>query len=234
MVDFRRKRKGHRHCTQFQNYDSFPIVGYLYQNGVKPTSIANGAKNMCIEVPICRIRMIDSINFLHSALSELPKMFGLVELKKAYFTNLFNRKENQSVVLNHLPDVHYCNPDAINLQARKDFFVWYETNYRKRFDFERKLLSYCRADVDILRRACVTFRQLFLEMTSAYGHRGVDPFQKCITITSACNLVFRTKFLRHDTIDIIPAQGYHQEEKHSIKAMKRMDTAKTRTDNNTS
>ena len=35
----------------------------------------------------------------------------------------------------------------------------------------------------------------------------------------ACNLVFRMKFLRPDTIGIIPAQGYRQEEKHSIKAM---------------
>jgi hypothetical protein len=43
--------------------------------------------------------MIDSINFLPSALSELPKMFGLEELKKGYFPHLFNRKENQSVVL---------------------------------------------------------------------------------------------------------------------------------------
>jgi hypothetical protein len=38
-------------------------------------------------------------------------------------------------------------------------------------------------------------------------------------IAWARNLVFRTKFLRPDTIVIIPAQGYRQEEKHSIKAM---------------
>ena len=80
---------------------------------MKPTSIANGAKKMHIEVPRCRIRMIDSINFLPGALSELPKMFGLEELKKGYFPHLFNGKENQSVVLNHLPDVHYYNPDAM-------------------------------------------------------------------------------------------------------------------------
>ena len=186
---------------------------------MKPTIIANGAKHMYIEVPGCRVRMIDSINFLPSALSELPKMFGLEELKKGYFPHLFNRKENQSVVLNHLPDVHYYNPDAMKLKDRKAFFMWYETNYRQRFDFQRELLSYCRSDVDILRRACLTFRQLFLEMTSGDGHGGIDPFQKCITIASACNLVFRTKFLRPDTIGIIPAQGYRQEEKHSIKAM---------------
>ena len=105
------------------------------------------------------------------------------------------------------------------LKDRKAFFMWYETNYRQRFDFQRELLSYCRSDVDILRRACLTFRQLFLEMTSGDGHGGIDPFQKCITIASACNLVFRTKFLRPDTIGIILAQGCRQEEKHSIKEM---------------
>jgi hypothetical protein len=165
----------------FKVYDSLPILGYLYQNSVKPTIIANGAKNMYIEIPGCRIRMIGSINFLPSALSELPKMFGLEELKKGYFPHLFNRKENQSVVLNHLPDVHYYHPDAMKLKDRKVFFVWYETNYRQRFDFQRELLSYCRSDVDILRRACLTIRQLFLEMTSSDGHGGIDPFHKCIT-----------------------------------------------------
>jgi hypothetical protein len=56
-------------------------------------------------------------------------------------------------------------------------------------------------------------------MTSADGHRGIDHFQKCIMTASACNLVFRTKCLRPDTIGIIPIQGYRQEEKHSINAM---------------
>jgi hypothetical protein len=61
-------------------FDSLLILEYLYQNGVKPTIIANGAKNMHIEVPECRGRMIESINCLPSALSELPKMLGLEEL----------------------------------------------------------------------------------------------------------------------------------------------------------
>jgi hypothetical protein len=95
-------------------------------------------------------------------------MLGLEGLKKGYFPHLFNRKENQSVVLNHLPDVYYYTPDAMKLKDRKAFFMWYETNYRQRFDFQRELLSYCRSDVDILRRACLTFRQLFLEMTCRF------------------------------------------------------------------
>ena len=81
----------------FKGYDSLPILGYMYQNGVKPTIIANGAKNMYIEVPSYRSRMIDFINFLPSALSELHKMLGLEALKKGYFLHLFTRKRtNQS------------------------------------------------------------------------------------------------------------------------------------------
>ena len=246
----------------FKGYDSFPILGYLYQNAVKPTIIANGAKNMYIEVPGCRVRMIDSINVLPSALSELPKIFGLEELKKGYFLHLFNRKENQSVALNHLPDVHYYNPDAMKVKDRKVFFVSFKTNYRQRFDFQIALLSYCRSNMDILRRAYLAFRQLFLEMTSADGHRGIDPFQKCITIASACNLVFRTKFF-----DPIPSVSFqlkdtakkknipskqcngsntYQQQKEStynmletvgkrkLDLIKWMDITKTRTDRNTS
>jgi hypothetical protein len=46
-------------------------------------------------------------------------------------------------------DVHFYNPDAMKLKDRKVFFVWYETNYRQRFDFQRELLSYCRSDVGV-------------------------------------------------------------------------------------
>ena len=121
----------------FNGYDSLPILGYLLQNGLKPTIITNGAKNMYIEVPGCRVRMIDSINFLPSTLMELPKMLGLGELKKGYFPHLFNRKENQSVVRIHLPDVHYYIPDAMKLKDRKAFFMLHETNNRQRFDCQR-------------------------------------------------------------------------------------------------
>ena len=55
--------------------------------------------------------------------------------------------------------------------------------------------------------------------SSAVGDEGIYPFATCITIASACNLVFRTKFLRPDTIGIIPAQGDRSEENQSVKAM---------------
>jgi hypothetical protein len=42
----------------FKGYDSLHILGYLYQNGVKPTIIANGIKNMYIEVLGCRMVLL--------------------------------------------------------------------------------------------------------------------------------------------------------------------------------
>ncbi|CAC5372369.1 unnamed protein product [Mytilus coruscus] len=62
-------------CHNFKGYDSFPILSYLYSNGILPKIISSGAKNMSVEVPACNIRMIDSINFIPTALSKLPKMF---------------------------------------------------------------------------------------------------------------------------------------------------------------
>ncbi|CAG2245162.1 unnamed protein product [Mytilus edulis] len=208
-------------CHNFRGYDSFPILSYLYKNGILPKIIPSGAKNMSVEIPACNIRMIDSLNFLPSALSKLPKMFGLDELQKGYFPHLFNRQENQSVVLEHLPDIKYYNPDGMKVDDREIFLEWYAANAHKKFDFKLELLKYCQSDVDILRRCCLKFRRLFMAMTTIDSNKdGIDPFEKCITIASACNLVFRKNFLRPETIGIIPAQGYNPEEKHSIKALK--------------
>ncbi|WAR07908.1 hypothetical protein MAR_017866 [Mya arenaria] len=44
---------------------------------------------------------------------------------------------------------------------------------------------------------------------------GIDPFENCITIASACNLVYRTNFLEHESIAVIPPHGYRPEDKQS-------------------
>ena len=44
----------------------------------------------------------------------------------------------------------------------------------------------------------------------------IELFECCITIASACNLVFRTNFLAPNTIGNIPHHGYRPEQKHSV------------------
>ncbi|XP_011684670.1 PREDICTED: uncharacterized protein LOC105448009 [Wasmannia auropunctata] len=60
----------------------------------------------------------------------------------------------------------------------------------------RELVKYCRNDVDILRRACMAFRKIFLERGN------VCPFEECTTIASTCMKVFRKNLLREEEIGL--------------------------------
>ena len=106
----------------FRAFDSWFVLSYLHENNVRPKIIPNGAKNMCIHVDECNIKMIDSLNFLPVSLAKLPKMFGLHELCKGYFPHLFNKVENKHVWLQGLPDAKYYNPDTMKSEERKQFF----------------------------------------------------------------------------------------------------------------
>ncbi|WAR17795.1 hypothetical protein MAR_032389 [Mya arenaria] len=99
-----------------------------------------------------------------------------------------------------------------------EFMAWYDIHKNDAFDFQYELLKYCRSDVDILRKCCLKFRELFQEITQKSKVPGIDPFENCLTIASACNLVFRRNFLEHESIGIIPSHGYRPEEKQSIMA----------------
>jgi len=57
-------------------------------------------------------------------------------------------------------------------------------------------------DVNVLRQACCAFRNFFLKFLK------MDPFRQAITILSICNKVFRTKFLKINTVGIIPRAAY--------------------------
>ena len=104
-----------------RSYDSYFVLQYLYDNATLPNVIPNGSKNMAIEVPSCGIRLIDSLNFIPAALSKLPAMFGLTELAKGYFPHFFNRQENQTAVLSHLPYMHYYNPNVMSAKTGTSF-----------------------------------------------------------------------------------------------------------------
>ena len=46
----------------------------------------------------------------------------------------------------------------------------------------------------------------------------MDPFRQALTISSLCNKVFRTMFLKPDTVGIIPRGGYRLSDRQSIEA----------------
>jgi len=144
-------------------------------------------------------------------LSQLPDAFMLNELKKGYFPHFYNKMANQNYI-GEYPDAHYYGCDAMNKKDRDKFLAWHKEKIEKGgiFDFEKEIVEYCRSDVDILKRACLTFRDILLDITGNhkdetnvdtedFDHttvaRGVDPFND-ITIAGVCSKVYRTQFLK--------------------------------------
>ena len=191
-------------------YDAYFIYEYLMENSIIPEpSIFNGSKIMYMKVGKgLNIRIIDSLNFLPMSLANLPKSFGLEEMKKGFFPHFYNTTEHQHDILPCLPAMEHYDPDSMSKDRRSEFLEWYRTHETQPFDFQKEMREYCISDVDILLKACWKFREL---LRSETGERdmvedpddltlrevlknAVDPF--CfLTIASVCMGIFRAKFL---------------------------------------
>ena len=96
---------------------------------------------------------------------------------------------------------------------RKEFIAWYGTKKDKVFDNRRAFEQYCQDDVTVLRKACQLFHRAFIEIGN------VIVFLVSCTIASACNKVFRQRFLKPEIIGLIPAGGYSCNQNYSKKAL---------------
>ena len=193
--------KEHQDCIviahNFQGYDGYFIQNYLNKNAIKYEVILRGAKILSMTIPMFNIKFVDSLNFIPMSLAKFPKTFGETELCKGYFPHLFNKEKNQDYV-GPVPCQADYGANFMKPEAREAFLAWHkeqvESNYL--FDFEKEIIKYCRSDVDILRKCCMSFREMLREIT------GIDPFEKCLTIASYCHEVYRTNFLKKDTIAV--------------------------------
>lgn len=181
-----------------------------------PEVIKSGGSLLLIQLPDLGIRFVDSINFLNTALHELPTMFGRSEeFGKGFFPYRQNHPKNYGY-RGPLPPPEDYGAEWMGKQRRAEFDQWYSEKQRDPnyvFDLDRELRFYCRMDVTVLRECCEQFRKLFFEQTS------VDPFQS-VTIASACNVVFRKLFLKPNTIAIVPSNGYAGRDRQSLIAKK--------------
>ena len=193
--------KEHQDCIviahNFQEYDGYFIQNYLNKNAIKYEIILRGAKILLMTIPMFNMKFVDSLNFIPMSLAKFPKTFGETELCKGYFPHLFNKEKNQDYV-GPIPCQADYGANFMKPEAREAFLAWHkeqvESNYL--FDFEKEIIKYCRSDVDILRKCCMAFREMLREIT------GIDPFEKCLTIASYCHEVYRTNFLKKDTIAV--------------------------------
>ena len=191
----------HKDCIvvahHFQGYDGYFITKFLIDNAIYYDIIYRGAKSLSMTVPMFNIKFIDSINFIPMSLAKFPKTFGQDELCKGYFPHMFNKEENQ----NYIGPIPCQNDYGVNFMKpgeREAFMAWHDeqvaNNYR--YDFREEIIKYCRSDVDILRKCCLLYREMFRKET------GIDPFNKSLTIASYCQEVYCTNFLKKDTIAV--------------------------------
>ena len=201
-------------CHNFRGYDSYFILEKIYELTVKPEVIYNGGKVMSLKIPKYDIRFIDSLNFMPMALSKIPSTFDLQELRKGFFPHLYNTLGNQDIDRPYLPPPYFYVPGTMSPSENDRFNKWYKENFNAGFNLKRELISYCISDVYILRRGSLKFRDIFFSVS---GVEKIDPFAGCLTIAAACNLIFRTMFLKKDTIPVIAhAQPY---DNHSIRSI---------------
>ena len=100
------------------------------------------------------------------------------------------------------------------------FLKWHAEQNLKVFDFQKELEEYCKSDVDILQKSCLKFRQLFMLITVTDDCvEGIDPFINSLTMPSVCHEVYRRQFMPVDSIALIPAFGYQNQEATSYKAI---------------
>jgi hypothetical protein len=81
------------------------------------------------------------------------------------------------------------------------------------FDCRSVLEQYCQYDVTVLRLASQNFRRDFMESEN------IEVFLEAVKMASACNKVLRKKFLKPETINLIPARGYTANNIYSKKAL---------------
>jgi len=101
----------------------------------------------------------------------------------------------------------------MNEAERKDFLSWYNEQKDIVFDNRRVLEHYCQHDVTVLRQACQIFRRDFIEIGN------IEVFLEAVRIASACNKVLRKKFLKPETIGLLPPGGYSANNRYSNKAL---------------
>ena len=172
-----------------KGFDAYLVLDYLVSQSIRPQRILfNGTKLMYMEVGRgLNLRFLDSLNFFPMKLAALPKAFGLETCRKGYFPHLANVPRYWNYVGPYL-DPSFYGADQMSRSERDEFLTWHASVQYETFDFQKELVAYCDSDVDVLKNACLKYRDLMLQTVH------VDPFS-CLTVASVTNKVFKTKFL---------------------------------------
>ncbi|KAH7697055.1 hypothetical protein AAVH_35864, partial [Aphelenchoides avenae] len=192
---------------------------------IRPTVTSTGHKYFQISVKQSKhnnaVNLRDSCLMFPMKLEDAPDAFNLPVEAKGDFPYLYNMRENYDRPIDGLPPAEdyilsrFKNTDELNAFLKRHE----EEDKRRRetnekFVLEDVLEEYCFNDVEILAHAILQFREIF------NAQAGSDLFVECTTITSGCLRLWRRKYLKFNTVAIVPNNGYGRHDRQSAVALK--------------
>lgn len=197
-----------------KGFDSMFIIHQLYEEQRQVTNqLTVGAKVLSFKSG--PLKFIDSLSFLPMPLASFSSTFNISELKKGFFPHLFNLEHHQNYV-GRIPDLEFFDPDSLSTEKKEELVHWYGKQVAQNvvFDFKKELISYCKSDVNLLKKGCEAFQKEFEH------EAGFNPMEQAYTIAGACNLYWRKKHLVPNTIAVEPLHGWRGAQvNHSLKAL---------------
>ena len=188
---FSKENKGYTFIAHNgKGYDYRFIIKWIYENTIyKPFVIWGGEKIITMSVQELSVRFVDSLCFLTMPLSAMPKTFGLKNIKKGFFPHWFNTKENWDYE-GPMPPLEVFKPERMSVSGYEEFMKWYQEQVANNYVWNQKaeMKAYCISDVDILRKCCITFRELYIDISN------IDPFTYT-TIAGVCMSIYKNEFI---------------------------------------
>ena len=185
-----------------KGFDGVFLINELYkQKRTVENQLTIGCKVLAFQSGSLMFK--DSLCFIPFPLAAFPATFNLQELKKGFFPHAFNLPHNQEYV-GQIPELEYFDPEGMTEKKQKELEEWHAKQVRDnvKYDFKKEMEQYCRSDVALLQAGCEAFAAEF------ESHAGFNPFEKCVTIASACHLYWRKHCLQEDTIAVEPLKGW--------------------------
>ena len=187
-------------------FDTHFILNYCVENSIFPDIVYAGSKIMTMKIGQgIDLRFIDSLNFLPMALKKLPDALNLTsQLVKGFLPHFMNTQENWNY-RGKLPAPHYYGVDHMSTSDRQDFLKWYDDQKGKIFDFQKEILIYTRADISILREACMKFRDLIKKISTIEGStvQGIDPFAHATIASSSMQIIRQLMLYEEHDVTLI-------------------------------
>lgn len=152
-------------------------------------------------------------------LSKMPAALNLTTTEKGYFPHHFNRKENENYIC-AIPYKKFYGYDDLSEKDRAKFDAWYTTASQSFFNFKVQLYHFGKNNVILLRESCMKYQEKFIKCTQ------IETFS-FTTLASSCMGVFKTHYLREDTVALTHNNAHiHQNKTFSSVSIKWLEYVK--------